>query len=72
MDLANEEDVGFVVQYIYTFVKRMIPVQFGLVPIIHTEESKAQAKIAHYLQQTYGLASLLKYLEEVSLLVPLV
>ncbi|QKX56539.1 uncharacterized protein TRUGW13939_03644 [Talaromyces rugulosus] len=64
VDLANEEDVGFIVQYLYTFVKRLIPVRFGLVPILHTEESKAQAKIAHHLQQTYGLASLLKYLEE--------
>ncbi|CRG85698.1 UDP-glucose:glycoprotein glucosyltransferase [Talaromyces islandicus] len=64
VDLANEEDVGFIVQYLYVFVKRMLPVRFGLVPIVHTEESKAQAKIAHHLQQTYGLASLLKYLEE--------
>jgi UDP-glucose:glycoprotein glucosyltransferase len=65
VDLANEKDVIFIVQYLYVFVKRMIPVRFGLVPIVHTEESKAQAKVAHHLQQTYGLASLLKYLEEV-------
>lgn len=66
VDLANKEDVGFIVQYLYVFVKRMIPVRFGLVPILHTEESKAQAKIAYHLQKTYGLASLLKYLEQVS------
>lgn len=34
---------------------------------VNSEESKSQAKIAHYLQQAYGLASLLQYFETVSL-----
>lgn len=63
VDLADEDDISFVVQYLYTFVKRMIPVRFGLVPVLQTEQSKKQAKIAYYLQQSYGLASLLSYLE---------
>ncbi|PCH03602.1 UDP-glucose:Glycoprotein Glucosyltransferase [Penicillium occitanis (nom. inval.)] len=63
VDLANVEDVQFVVKYLYAFIKRLIPVRFGLVLTANTEESKAQAKIAHYLHQAYGLASLLQYLE---------
>ncbi|KAH8692957.1 putative UDP-glucose:glycoprotein glucosyltransferase [Talaromyces proteolyticus] len=66
VDLANEDDVSFILQYLYVFVKRMIPVRFGLVPILHTEDSKTQAKVAHYLHQTHGLASLVKYLETLS------
>uniref|UniRef100_A0A093V9S4 UDP-glucose:glycoprotein glucosyltransferase n=1 Tax=Talaromyces marneffei PM1 TaxID=1077442 RepID=A0A093V9S4_TALMA len=63
IDLANVDDVQFVAKYLYAFIKRLIPVRFGLVLTANTEESKAQAKIAHYLHQAYGLASLLQYLE---------
>lgn len=66
IDLANVDDVQFVAKYLYAFIKRLIPVRFGLVLTANTEESKAQAKIAHYLHQAYGLASLLQYLEAVS------
>jgi UDP-glucose:glycoprotein glucosyltransferase len=48
------------------FVKRSIPVRFGLVPITSSAGSTAQLKVAHYLQETYGLTSLFQYLEEVS------
>ncbi|EED20197.1 UDP-glucose:glycoprotein glucosyltransferase, putative [Talaromyces stipitatus ATCC 10500] len=63
VDLANTDDVQFVAKYLYAFIKRMIPVRFGLVLTTNSEESKAQAKIAHYLHQAYGLASMLQYLE---------
>ncbi|OKL60766.1 hypothetical protein UA08_04275 [Talaromyces atroroseus] len=63
VDLTKVEDVNFVATYLQTFIKRMIPVRFGVVLIANTEESKAQAKIAHHLHQTYGLTSLFQYLE---------
>lgn len=53
-----------VVQQIQTFIKRSIPVRFGLVPTASTPESTAQLKVAHYLQETYGLSSLIRYLED--------
>lgn len=65
VDLANADDVQFVVKYLQTFIKRMIPVRFGLVLTANSEEAKAQAKIAHYLHQAYGLSSMLQYLETV-------
>lgn len=51
---------------LYTFVNRMIPVRFGLVPIASSPESTAQLKVVHYLHETFGLSSLIQYLEEVS------
>ena len=65
-DLSNTEDVLLVAKQIQMFIKRLVPVRFGLVPTASSPESIDQLKIAHYLQETYGLASLLQYLEEVS------
>lgn len=49
---------------IQVFIKRKIPARIGLVPTAWSPESIAQLKVAHYLQETYGLASLLRYLDE--------
>jgi UDP-glucose:glycoprotein glucosyltransferase len=65
VDLTNAEDMNLVVQTIQVFVKKKIPVRFGLVPTGSSPGSTAQLKVAHYLQRTYGLSSLIQYLEEV-------
>ncbi|KAJ5094498.1 hypothetical protein N7456_010359 [Penicillium angulare] len=64
VDLSNPEDILLVIQQIQTFIKRMIPVRFGLVPTNVSPESIAQLKVAHYLQDTYGLSVFVQYLEE--------
>ncbi|KAL2828795.1 UDP-glucose:glycoprotein glucosyltransferase-domain-containing protein [Aspergillus pseudoustus] len=64
IDLSSAEDVDLVTTTIQTFVKRKIPVRFGVVPASYSSGSTAQVKVAHYLQETYGLASLMDYLEE--------
>jgi UDP-glucose:glycoprotein glucosyltransferase len=66
IDLSNPEDMLLVVRQLHTFVKRMIPVRFGLVPMASSSESTAQMKVAHYLYETFGLSSFIRYLEEVS------
>lgn len=66
VDLGNLQDIELVVQTIQNFVKRGIPVRFGLVPTALSPGSIAHLKIAHYLHETFGLASLVNYLEEVS------
>ncbi|KAL4872390.1 hypothetical protein BDV12DRAFT_162120 [Aspergillus spectabilis] len=66
LDLTSTEDVDLIVTTIQVFVKRKIPVRFGLVPIVSSAGSIAQLKVAHYLQETFGLASLMAYLEESS------
>lgn len=69
VDLSNLEDKLLVVQQIQTFIKRMIPVRFGLVPTTSSSESIAQLKVAHYLHDTYGLSVFVRYLEEVRFLI---
>ncbi|KAL2868589.1 putative UDP-glucose:glycoprotein glucosyltransferase [Aspergillus lucknowensis] len=66
IDLTSVEDVDLVTTTIQVFVKRKIPVRLGVVPMASSPGSIAQLKIAHHLQETYGLASLMAYLEESS------
>ncbi|KAL1959820.1 hypothetical protein VTO42DRAFT_965 [Malbranchea cinnamomea] len=64
MDLADPVDIKTVVSQIQRFVKKLIPVRFGLVPTLQSTESQKQAKVAHYLHEVYGLGALLAYLEK--------
>jgi UDP-glucose:glycoprotein glucosyltransferase len=67
VDLSKSEDILLVLQQILTFIKRGIPVRFGLVPTASSPEAIAQLKVAHYLQDTFGLSAFIQYLEEVRL-----
>ncbi|PGG97882.1 hypothetical protein AJ79_09054 [Helicocarpus griseus UAMH5409] len=62
VDLASLADVEIIVGNLQMLVKRKIPVRFGLVPIIHKSHSLEQAKIAHYLLDTYGISTFVAYL----------
>lgn len=64
VDLSSTEDVLLVVNQIQTFIKRLIPIRFGLVPTVSSPDAISQLKVAHYLRETYGLTSLFHYLEE--------
>ncbi|KAL8318155.1 hypothetical protein RB597_001532 [Gaeumannomyces tritici] len=63
VDLAQKADMTLVVSKILNFVKQRIPIRFGLVPLTPTPESVQQAKVAYHLLQSYGLASLISYVE---------
>ncbi|RAL10314.1 putative UDP-glucose:glycoprotein glucosyltransferase [Aspergillus homomorphus CBS 101889] len=63
VDLTNANDATLIVKSIQVFVKNKIPVRFGLVPTTSSAGSIAQLKVAHYLQDTFGLSSLMSYLE---------
>lgn len=65
VDLSKSEDILLILQQLYTFIKRGIPVRFGLVPTAESPESIAQLKVAHYLQDAFGLSAFIQYLEEV-------
>lgn len=65
VDLSNSEDMNMISMTLFSFIKRMIPVRFGFVPTTSSPEAIAQAKVVHYLQETYGLAALIEYLDEV-------
>jgi UDP-glucose:glycoprotein glucosyltransferase len=65
VDLSTSDDMELVVKTLQVFVKKKIPVRFGLVPLASSPGSVAHLKVAHYLHETFGLASLIQYLEEV-------
>ncbi|KAJ9210951.1 CAZyme family GT24 [Paecilomyces variotii] len=64
VDLTDIDDMRLVVETLQMFVKRKIPVQFGLVPTVNSPDAISQLKIVHYLHDAYGLAATLQYLEE--------
>lgn len=63
VDFSDANGVTAVVETVQDFVKRKIPVRFGLVPITTTESGLQQAKAAYYLLEAYGLTAFLAYLE---------
>ncbi|KAI2792495.1 UDP-glucose:glycoprotein glucosyltransferase 1 [Penicillium oxalicum] len=64
VDLSNPEDILLVVNQIQTFINRLIPIRFGLVPTPSSPNAISQLKVAHYLYDTFGLEALLHYLQE--------
>lgn len=64
IDFSNHADVLLVTEGLQSYVKRMIPIRFGLVPIGTTEAAAQQARVVYHLLETYGLGAVLKYLEK--------
>nr|POE52017.1 udp-glucose:glycoprotein glucosyltransferase [Quercus suber] len=63
IDLADAADVELLVDGIQNYVKRLVPIRFGLVPTAPSAASADQAKIVYYLVDRYGLGAVLSYLE---------
>lgn len=63
VDFANYADVMLVTESLQSFVKRKVPIRFGLVPRTTSSAAAQQAKMAYHLLDTYGLAAFLKYFE---------
>lgn len=59
--------MSLVIENIQNFVKRAVPIRFGLVARADSEKAVAQAKVFHHLKETYGLGAALAYLELVSM-----
>lgn len=62
VDLSNLQDVELVVTQLSEFVKRALPLRFGLVPLTNSNVALEQAKIAYYLLDSYGLSPMVAYL----------
>ena len=65
LDLSDVKDVEMLVESLQTFVKRKIPIRFGVVPLTTSEAAINQAKLVYHLLDTYGLSAVLAYLEAV-------
>lgn len=64
IDLADYADVELVVESIQNYVRRKVPIRFGLVPTVKTNNSVSQAKVVYYLLDRYGLGAALNYLAQ--------
>lgn len=65
VDLTDVNDIALVVKQLQDFVKRKLPVRFGILPQAFTDASERQAKVIYHLVETYGLGSVMAYLEAV-------
>ncbi|KUI56517.1 UDP-glucose:glycoprotein glucosyltransferase [Cytospora mali] len=63
VDLSKEEDISLVLKQLQEFIKRKLPVRFGIVPLAFTEASERQAKIVYHIVETYGLGTMMAYLQ---------
>lgn len=64
VDFSSQADVLLVTEGLQSYVKRMIPIRFGLVPTGKSEAAAKQARIVYYLLETYGLSAMLEYMEK--------
>jgi len=64
LDFTKPEDVKVATDQLLSFVKRLVPIRFGLVPLSHTGEAIEQAKVVYHLLDNYGLAAVVAYLEK--------
>ena len=62
IDFTNPDHVSTAVETVINLVRRGIPLRWGLVPQTPTPSAVEQAKVVYYLQHTYGLSSVTKYL----------
>ncbi|KFY27310.1 hypothetical protein V493_03573 [Pseudogymnoascus sp. VKM F-4281 (FW-2241)] len=62
VDLSNLRDVELVVEQLSDFVKRALPLRFGLVPLTNSNAALEEAKIVYYLLESYGLSTMVAYL----------
>ncbi|XXH01202.1 Glycosyl phosphatidyl inositol protein transamidase complex subunit [Hypoxylon texense] len=63
VDFTKSEDLSLVVEQLQSFIRRLLPVRFGLVPLTPTKEAEERAKLVYHILENYGLASLMAYLD---------
>ncbi|KAI1080300.1 glycosyltransferase family 24 protein [Whalleya microplaca] len=63
VDFSNTDDLSLVVLQLQSYIKRMLPVRFGLVPLTPTKEAEERAKSVYHILENYGLAALISYLD---------
>ena len=66
LDLTDLKDIEMLVENLLAFVKRLVPIRFGVVPLVGSPEAAARAKIVYHLLESYGLEAVVAYLEAVS------
>lgn len=67
LNLADVKDIEMLVETLQAFVKRKIPIRFGIVPSTNSELAINQAKMLYHMVEAYGLGVALAYIRNVSL-----
>jgi UDP-glucose:glycoprotein glucosyltransferase len=62
VDFTKPGDVEVVAQ-LWSWVQRLLPIRFGLVPLATTDEASDQAKIIYHLFENYGVGGFIAYLD---------
>ena len=65
LELTDPKDIELLVESISIFVKRGVPIRFGIVPTVSSQVAKDQAAVIYHLLDTYGLSAVLSYLSKV-------
>lgn len=65
VDLADPKALLNVVDIVQDIIRRKVPIRWGMVPTVRSEESAKQARIAYHLIEFYGLVALMDYLGQV-------
>ncbi|KAI4161027.1 MAG: hypothetical protein LQ342_005190 [Letrouitia transgressa] len=63
IDPTDAKDLELLVESLQAFVKRKVPIRFGIVPCGPSLGAQEQSKVIYYLLDTYGLSSVFTYLE---------
>ena len=63
VDFSKLSDLQLIVDQLLGFVKRLVPIRFGLVPLTPTGQATEQAKIIYHLLENYGLTAVATYLQ---------
>jgi len=63
VDFSDPKAVMMVVETLQDIIVRKIPCRWGIVPVANTKEATEQARVIYHLQETYGLAAMMEYLQ---------
>ncbi|MCJ1420450.1 hypothetical protein MMC32_006807 [Xylographa parallela] len=62
LDFTDLQDMELLVETLQNFVKRTVPVRFGIVPLLSSPSAIKQAQAVYYLLDTYGLGAVIDYI----------
>ncbi|MCJ1319773.1 hypothetical protein MMC15_005109 [Xylographa vitiligo] len=62
LDFTDLQDMEILVETLQNFVKRTVPMRFGIVPLLSSAPAIKQAQAIYYLLDTYGLGAVVDYI----------
>jgi hypothetical protein len=66
LDFSDPKSARLVAETILGIIKRKVPLRWGIVPVFSTNDGEKQARVIYHLQDSYGLVSVIDYLQKVS------